>query len=62
MDMSKAREIIVSHGVVGVCYENREVWIEELFEDSESARVKVLETDQEYLVPVDKLDFDENEK
>ena len=54
MDSDRVREILESHGIIAVNYENDPVWIEQLTEDH-TARVTLLATNETKEVPVSEL-------
>lgn len=54
MDSKRAREIVESHGVIEVLYQDTPVWIEEV-KTNNKADVTVLETNERMDVPVEQL-------
>jgi small acid-soluble spore protein H (minor) len=56
MDVKKATEIVESLGVIDVDYKGKSVWIENIFESTNEAEIKDLETGKKYKVSVSKLE------
>ena len=55
MDLDRAREVSMSLGVIEVIYDGNEVWLEEVDEESKTALVKNLKTNQQCLIPISML-------
>ncbi|HOP75512.1 MAG TPA: H-type small acid-soluble spore protein [Bacillota bacterium] len=55
MDYQRAKEIMESHGVISVSYENAPVWLEQLHADRETAEVINLFNDERLEVPLENL-------
>lgn len=55
MNIGRAEEIVNSKGVIEVRYKSDSVWIESLDELNKTAKVKVLNSKTEFVVPVDEL-------
>lgn len=55
MDTKKAIEIVESLGVVGVKYNERPVWIQNINEKSNTAKVKDINTNEEFNVDIKNL-------
>lgn len=57
MDSKRARQIIESHGVIGVNFHDDPVWIEQINND-DTAQVTVLGNNEQMEVPVTELSED----
>jgi H-type small acid-soluble spore protein len=57
LDSQRVRQIIESHGVIGVNYQDDPVWIEQINND-DTAQVTVLGTNERMEVPVTELTED----
>lgn len=57
MDSQRVKQIIESHGVIGVNYQDTPVWIEQINNDA-TAQVTVLDTNELMEVPVTELSED----
>lgn len=55
MDIKRATEIIESLGVIGVSYKGDPVWLENINEQSNTATVKNMKTDQKLNVGITDL-------
>lgn len=55
MDIKKATEIIESLGVIDVDYNGRSVWLESIYESTNEAEVKDIQTGERSRVNVSKL-------
>ena len=55
MDIEKAREIMNSHGVIGVHYGEAPVWLEQVHEDTGTVEIKNLATEEHLEVPAKAL-------
>lgn len=55
MNVKRAEEIFSSKGVVEVIYKNNSVWIESLDELNKTAKVKILNSKEDFQVPLDEL-------
>lgn len=56
MDLDRAREVSMSLGAIEVIYDGSEVWLEEVDEESKTALVKNLKTNQQCLIPLSMLE------
>lgn len=56
MDKEKAFEIVNSLGVTCVNYKGKSVWIEDIYEDTNEAKVKDLSTEKNFLVNISELE------
>jgi small acid-soluble spore protein H (minor) len=54
MDSLRAKQILESHGVIGVTFQDAPVWIEQITND-DTAQVTVLDTNERLEVPVTQL-------
>lgn len=54
MDNQRIREIVESHGVIGVTFHDNPVWIEQVNNDA-TAQVTVLTTNERLEVPITQL-------
>jgi len=55
MHLDRARELSMSLGVIEVIYDGNEVNLEELDEESQTALVKNMKTNQQCLIPLSML-------
>jgi small acid-soluble spore protein H (minor) len=55
VDMRRARNIMESHGVIEVVYQNSPVWIEEI-NDENLVQISYLDTKERTAVPVGELE------
>ena len=51
MEIRRAKEIMESHGVIGVHYGDSPVWLERIHEDTGAIEVRDLETERRMEVP-----------
>lgn len=56
MDKARAAEIFESLGVVQVTYKGKPIWIEEINEENDLARVRDINTHKEITVDIKKLE------
>ncbi|MCL6590890.1 MAG: H-type small acid-soluble spore protein [Firmicutes bacterium] len=54
MDYERIKDIIESHGVIEVRYQNSPVWIEQI-KDKETAEVTLLDTKERMEAPISEL-------
>lgn len=51
----RAEEIINSKGIINVTYKNNPVWLEQINDESESANVKIINSNKHLEVPISDL-------